>query len=194
MHWHGLEIPIAMDGVPDISQKPIPPGGRFVYEFTLHQEGTYFYHSHMAMQEMMGMIGAVHHPPARAIRPRWTATLRSCCRSRRFCRTAPFPTAMTMEFNWLTMNGKAGPATTPLDRPPWGPRAHPPGQSGHGSSPDPSARAPVLDDRDGGRATAGSELDPAQHGAGGRGAGPRRGVQREATRATGCCTATCRTT
>ena len=48
MHWHGLEVPIAMDGVPDISQEPVPPGGRFVYEFTLHQEGTFFYHSHMA--------------------------------------------------------------------------------------------------------------------------------------------------
>src|SRR6266404_2465887 len=46
VHWHGLEIPIEMDGLPYITQKPIPPGGRFVYEFILHQEGTYFYHSH----------------------------------------------------------------------------------------------------------------------------------------------------
>ena len=53
MHWHGFEIPINMDGMPGVSQEPLKPGGRFVYEFTLHQEGTYFYHSHMAMQEMM---------------------------------------------------------------------------------------------------------------------------------------------
>jgi manganese oxidase len=37
MHWHGFEIPIQMDGMPYISQKPIRPGGRFVYEFDLHQ-------------------------------------------------------------------------------------------------------------------------------------------------------------
>ena len=46
MHWHGLEIPLPMDGIPYISQQPIPPGDRFVYEFTLHQNGTFFYHSH----------------------------------------------------------------------------------------------------------------------------------------------------
>ena len=61
MHWHGLEIPIEMDGIAGDSQNPIQPGGRFVYEFTLHQEGTFFYHSHMAMQEMIGMIGGFHH-------------------------------------------------------------------------------------------------------------------------------------
>ena len=42
MHWHGLEVPIDQDGVPWISQKPIPPGGSFAYEFTIHQEGTFF--------------------------------------------------------------------------------------------------------------------------------------------------------
>src|SRR5258707_3152045 len=63
MHWHGFEVPVEMDGAPGSSQDPIAPGGRFVYEFTLHQAGTYFYHSHMAMQEMIGMIGAfVMHP------------------------------------------------------------------------------------------------------------------------------------
>src|SRR5579885_2269960 len=63
MHWHGFEIPNDMDGAPGISQDPVLPGGRFIYEFTLHQEGTYFYHSHMAMQEMIGMLGAfIMHP------------------------------------------------------------------------------------------------------------------------------------
>ena len=52
-----------MDGMPRISQEPIAPGGRFVYEFTLEQDGTFFYHSHGAMQEMMGMIGwFILHP------------------------------------------------------------------------------------------------------------------------------------
>src|SRR6185436_2699349 len=65
MHWHGLEVPIEMDGVPAISQPLIEPGGTFTYEFTLHQNGTFFYHSHMAMQQMLGMIGMfVIHPRA----------------------------------------------------------------------------------------------------------------------------------
>jgi len=42
MHWHGFEVPVEMDGAPGSSQEPIPPGERFVYEFTLNQEGTYF--------------------------------------------------------------------------------------------------------------------------------------------------------
>src|SRR5262249_11511101 len=46
MHWHGLEVPIEQDGVPYISQKPIAPGEAFTYEFTVHQEGTFFYHAH----------------------------------------------------------------------------------------------------------------------------------------------------
>ena len=43
MHWHGFEIPIGMDGVPGLTQDPIAPGETFVYEFTLHQHGTFFY-------------------------------------------------------------------------------------------------------------------------------------------------------
>ena len=69
MHWHGFEIPIDMDGMPGVSQELIKPGGRFTYEFTLHQEGTYFYHSHMAMQEMMGMLGGFIMHPKQPYRP-----------------------------------------------------------------------------------------------------------------------------
>ena len=92
MHWHGFEISNAMDGAPGVSQDPIPPGGRFVYEFTLHQAGTFFYHSHMAMQEMMGMIGAfIMHPRRRTSRA-WTRISRSSCRNMRCCRIIRFPT------------------------------------------------------------------------------------------------------
>ena len=63
LHWHGLEVPIEQDGVPFISQNPVSPGEKYVYEFTLHQEGTYFYHAHSAMQEIMGMVGFfIAHP------------------------------------------------------------------------------------------------------------------------------------
>jgi manganese oxidase len=89
MHWHGFEIPHNMDGGPGISQDPIKPGGQFVYEFTLHQEGTFFYHSHVAMQEMMGMLGAFVMHPKKAYRSvvrlsNHLAGIRSCCQTTSF--------------------------------------------------------------------------------------------------------------
>ena len=77
IHWHGLEIPVAMDGVPGLTQPPLPPGGVQTFEFTLHQDGTFFYHSHDGMQDGMGMVGLflihpkVAHEPGR--RPRLRA-------------------------------------------------------------------------------------------------------------------------
>ena len=63
IHWHGFEDQIGYDGMPGISQAPLKPGETFVYHFTIKQEGTFFYHSHMAMQEMAGMLGAfIMHP------------------------------------------------------------------------------------------------------------------------------------
>ena len=44
VHWHGLRIPNAMDGVPYVTQPPIPPGGRFVYDFEPPDAGTFWYH------------------------------------------------------------------------------------------------------------------------------------------------------
>lgn len=114
MHWHGLEIPVGMDGVPGVVQDPIAPGERFIYEFELNQNGTFFYHSHMPMQEMMGMIGffiihprVPHDPPVDKdfgiILQEWAILPNNTV-----------PNTLAMEYNWLTMNGKAGPATTPL--------------------------------------------------------------------------------
>ena len=114
MHWHGFEIPVDMDGAPGSSQDPIPPGGRFVYEFTLHQEGTFFYHSHMAMQEMMGMIGAFIMHPKKAYDPPVDKDFAIILQEFAILPNNPIPNSMNMEFNWLTFNGKAGPATTPL--------------------------------------------------------------------------------
>src|SRR6266853_1215569 len=114
MHWHGLEVPNDMDGAPGSSQDPIPPGGRFVYEFTLHQEGTYFYHSHMAMQEMMGMIGAFIMHPKEPYKPRVDKDFAIIMQEYAILPNIKVPNSMNMEFNWLTFNGKAGPATTPL--------------------------------------------------------------------------------
>ena len=114
MHWHGFEVPHNMDGGPGISQDPIPPGGRFVYEFTLHQAGTYFYHSHMAMQEMMGMLGAFIMLPREEYTPRVDKDFVILLQEYAVLPNNTVPNTMNMEFNWLVLNGKAGPATTPL--------------------------------------------------------------------------------
>lgn len=114
MHWHGFEIPIAMDGMPGLSQDPIKPGGRFVYEFTLHQEGTYFYHSHMAMQEMMGMLGAFIMHPKQPYVPVVDKDFVILLQEYAVLPNNVVPNSMNMEFNWLLMNGKAGPDITPL--------------------------------------------------------------------------------
>jgi FtsP/CotA-like multicopper oxidase with cupredoxin domain len=55
VHWHGVRLPNAMDGVPHLTQPPIAAnGGRFVYEFDLPDAGTYWYHPHLASPEQVG--------------------------------------------------------------------------------------------------------------------------------------------
>ena len=55
IHWHGLRIDNAMDGVPGMTQQPVPPGGEFVYRFTPPDAGTYWYHSHQRSWEQMAL-------------------------------------------------------------------------------------------------------------------------------------------
>ena len=54
VHWHGIRLPVAMDGVPGISQPPIRPGGTFVYEFTPPDAGTFWYHPHANSLQQLG--------------------------------------------------------------------------------------------------------------------------------------------
>tara|TARA_R110001592_G_C13183701_1_gene751278 strand:+ start:1428 stop:2855 length:1428 start_codon:yes stop_codon:yes gene_type:complete len=54
VHWHGLRVPNAMDGVPHLTQKPIAPGETFVYEFDAPDAGTYWYHPHQRSFEQVG--------------------------------------------------------------------------------------------------------------------------------------------
>ena len=54
VHWHGLRVPNAMDGVPHLTQKPIAPGETFVYEFPCPDAGTYWYHPHQRSFEQVG--------------------------------------------------------------------------------------------------------------------------------------------
>ncbi|WP_131775105.1 multicopper oxidase family protein [Legionella anisa] len=50
LHWHGLIVPNDQDGVPYVTQAPIPPGGEYHYHFLLQQSGTYWMHSHHDLQ------------------------------------------------------------------------------------------------------------------------------------------------
>jgi FtsP/CotA-like multicopper oxidase with cupredoxin domain len=51
IHWHGLLLPNDKDGVPYVTQFPIPPGGRYAYRFPLIQSGTFWMHAHYGLQE-----------------------------------------------------------------------------------------------------------------------------------------------
>ncbi len=57
IHWHGLLLPPAMDGVPGVSFAGIEPGTTFTYQFLIRQSGTYWYHSHSGLQEQSGIYG-----------------------------------------------------------------------------------------------------------------------------------------
>jgi CopA family copper-resistance protein len=64
VHWHGLRLPNAMDGVPGLTYAGIAPGETFVYRFPVLQAGTYWYHSHSGMQEQTGLSGPIIIDPA----------------------------------------------------------------------------------------------------------------------------------
>ena len=57
IHWHGIVLPANMDGVPGFSFAGIAPGGLYEYRFEVKQSGTYWYHSHSAFQEQLGVYG-----------------------------------------------------------------------------------------------------------------------------------------
>lgn len=99
IHYHGLIIPNAMDGVPFITQPPVNPGTSFTYEFTAKNPGSHMYHSHMnsALQVTKGLLGAF------IIEPTDTSAY------------PPYDQEYTMILNdgplGFTLNGKGFPAT-----------------------------------------------------------------------------------
>ncbi len=68
VHWHGVEVPNAMDGVPGITQQPVAPGGTFVYEFEARPAGTRWYHTHFQEHRQMdlGLAAPLIIEPARS--------------------------------------------------------------------------------------------------------------------------------
>jgi len=116
VHWHGLEVPNAMDGPAEITQAPIPPDGSFTYEFTVQQAGTFFYHSHAKpdRQQALGLYGAlIIEPKDRSTPPAWDQQVLVQLQEWTERGGYTFP-AMPMEGlmpNFFTINGKAYPET-----------------------------------------------------------------------------------
>lgn len=117
VHWHGILLPSGMDGVSGLNQAAIKPGETFKYEFTLKQHGTHMYHSHFdeMVQVGLGTTGMfIIHPKAPRPQPidrdfvLMLGEWRIDVGTRRIN-----PIEMT-DYNVLTFNGKAFPATQPL--------------------------------------------------------------------------------
>ncbi len=60
LHWHGIDVPNAEDGVAGLTQNAVRPGERYTYRFRAEQTGTYWYHSHQVSSEQVrkGLFGA----------------------------------------------------------------------------------------------------------------------------------------
>lgn len=67
IHWHGLRLENRFDGVPDVTQPPVPPGGEFIYEIVFPDAGLYWYHPHVRedIQQDGGLYGNMFVDPAR---------------------------------------------------------------------------------------------------------------------------------
>lgn len=116
VHWHGVFVPNGMDGVMGLTQKGIPPGKTFKYEFVFDRAGTFMYHPHgdEMTQIALGMVGMiVVHPKGGESRRVRDYALMSHEMKIPIGARRPDPMAMN-DFNVLTFNGKAFPSTQPL--------------------------------------------------------------------------------
>ncbi|HQU09374.1 MAG TPA: copper oxidase [Opitutales bacterium] len=114
IHWHGIFLPNGMDGVGGLTQKRIQPGETYVYEFTLHQTGTFMYHPHVdeTLQMALGMMGffIIHpkNPQERKVDRDYCILVQGWYIDPGTFK--PNPAVMT-DFNTWTFNSKVYPAT-----------------------------------------------------------------------------------
>jgi len=117
VHWHGVILPNGMDGVSGLNQKPIEVGQTFMYEFTLKHAGTFMYHPHFdeMTQIALGMVGMLIVHPRRPVGPPVTRDFVLMTHEWRLDVGAKRPNPLEMtDWNLLTFNSKAFPATQPL--------------------------------------------------------------------------------
>lgn len=114
IHWHGIEVPNAMDGIPDVTQPPIKPGETFTYEFVAKPAGTYWYHSHYKSDKQIsiGLSGAFIIEPKQRI-PLPTIDRVLMLNEWRIVGNQTYAAmpASNMDGNYFTINGKSYPDT-----------------------------------------------------------------------------------
>ncbi len=117
VHWHGIILPNGMDGVGGLTQKAIPPGETYVYEFTLWQHGTFMYHAHHdeMTQMALGLLGMFVIHPREPMGPPADRDFVYLLSEWKIVpgTTRPDPNEM-VEFNVLTLNARAFPGTAPM--------------------------------------------------------------------------------
>jgi len=129
IHWHGVDVDWTADGVPNITQKPIPAGEEFVYEFVADPAGTRWYHSHgknhitAAQQLDMGLSGPFIIEPENPtytydreytiVLDEWEITDSGVNPSVAHIHGAG-GTGLIPEWNTFTFNGRIFPYTEPL--------------------------------------------------------------------------------
>ncbi|EMI15552.1 Multicopper oxidase, type 3 [Rhodopirellula maiorica SM1] len=113
-HWHGFELPIQYDGAATLTQNPIKPGKTMVFEFDVHEEGTFFYHSHIPMQEAFGQVGWFIVHPKKVYDPPVDRDFGLIFQNFNIPPTHTVSDSWAMDWNWHTINGRSGPLTTPL--------------------------------------------------------------------------------
>jgi manganese oxidase len=117
IHWHGVDVPIEMDGVVGISQDPVPPEGTFNYEFTVpNTPGTFFYHTHVMpdKQQALGLSGAFIIEPATPPKSKAFDSEYTLLLSEWTVKDGGNRPSMPMEGmlpNYFTFNGKSWPDT-----------------------------------------------------------------------------------
>lgn len=141
VHWHGVILPNAMDGVPAVGE-PTPrilPGEHYTYQFTVQQAGTHMFHSHTdgAKQDLLELAGALIFLPAQersphvdhdyvyflnewalpqGLQPSQIVTMpRTGSSVDTVNSVTAVPNWIPPTFNFFTMNGKSYPSTQPLD-------------------------------------------------------------------------------
>jgi FtsP/CotA-like multicopper oxidase with cupredoxin domain len=118
IHWHGIAVPNEMDGVPGVTQDPVEPGERFVYEFEAKPSGTFWYHPHLdsVRQLDMGLSGAfvIKGADEPAYDRDYVQLLDEWVRlenGRNGWEGVTHAGHNLAEYNWFTINGKSFPAT-----------------------------------------------------------------------------------
>ncbi len=114
VHWHGFELPVQYDGSETLTQNPIEPGKSFVYEFDVHEEGTFFYHAHVPMQEAFGSVGWFIVHPKKVFDPPVDRDFGLIFQNFFIEPNQTIADSWRMDWNWHTINGRSGPYTTPL--------------------------------------------------------------------------------